>query len=184
MAQNHKIEVVNSRSVSMGCGFIALAAARKAKSGGDLKEVLKTVEQTIMRTHIIGMINDIRYLLNGKRLSLPGAHVFLGRLGSLFHCKLVGEIYEAGRVRGRGIYFDEVKALEKLQRCILEFPSIEEIAILHAHKSEWAQNIAECLNSTFPRTKMHISRLSGATGIHGGPNAIAVAFTTGMNHEK
>ena len=184
MTKNHEVEIVNSRSVSMGCGFIALAAARKAKAGANLREVLRTIEQTVLRTHIIGMINDISYLLNGRRLSLPGSHIFLGQLGSIVHCKLVGEIYEVGRVRGRGIFFNEDKALEKLQRCIIEFPSIEELAILHAHKPDWAQAIAERLNSVFPRTQIHISRLSAATGVHGGPNAIAIAFTTGTKQEK
>ena len=123
----------------MGCGFSVITAARKAREGANLREIMQTVENTIMRTHILGMITDIDYLLHGRRLSLPWTHVFLGQLGSIIRCKLVGEIYEAGLVRGRGIHLREKKALERLQECILEHlpDSIEGVivkpAVVHGH---------------------------------------------------
>ena len=171
-----RVEVVDSRSVSMGCGFVAMAAAREAASGAGLEQVMQAVNGAMMRTHIAGMIADINYLLGGRRLSLPGAHLFLGRLGTVLRFKLVGEIYEAGRVRGRGMYFREEKALEKLQLCATELPSVEEIAVLYAMKPEWARNIAERMASVFPQRPLHIARLGCATGMHGGPKAMAIAF--------
>jgi DegV family protein with EDD domain len=170
------IKVVDSKSVSMGCGLVAMAAAREAKKGASLEQVMQTINRTIWHTHIIGMIADINYLLRGRRLSLPGAHIFLGKLGTLLRFKLVGEIYEAGKVRGRGMYFSEAKALDRLEECVTEYQSVKEIAILYAKKPEWAQNIAERIATVFPRKPIHISRLSSATGVHGGPKAMAIAF--------
>ena len=169
------VEVIDSKSVSMGCGLVVIAAAREAKAGANLEQVRQTVNKAIWRTHIIGMIADIKYLLGGRRLSLPGAHLFLGKLGTLLRFKLVGEIYEAGKVRGRGMYFSEAKALEKLEQCVTEFPSIEEIAILYAQKPEWAQKIADRIVSV-PKKRIYHARLSAATGVHGGPKAMAIAF--------
>ncbi len=174
-----KVEVIDSKSVSMGCGLVAMAAAREAKAGAGLEKVKQTVNRTILRTHIVGMIADINYLLGGRRLTLPGAHLFLGKLGTLLRFKLVGEIYEAGRVRGRGMYFRESRALEKLEQCVTEFQSVEEVAILHAKKSEWAQSIADRMASAFPQRPIYNARLGGATGVHGGPRAMAIAFTVG-----
>jgi len=170
------VKVVDSKSVSMGCGLVVMAAAREARKGASLEQAMQTINRTIWHTHIVGMIADINYLLRGRRLSLPGAHLLLGKLGTLLRFKLVGEIYEAGKVRGRGMYFSEAKALERLEQCVTEFQSIEEIAILYAKKPEWAQNIAERITSVFPRKPIHISRLSSATGVHGGPKAMAIAF--------
>jgi DegV family protein with EDD domain len=174
-----KVEVIDSKSVSMGCGLVAMAAAREAKAGAGLEKVMQTVNRTISRTHIVGMITDINYLLSGRRLTLPGAHLLLGKLGTLLRFKLVGEIYEAGRVRGRGMYFRESKALEKLEQCVTEFQSIEEMAVLHAKKSEWAQSITDRMVSAFPQRPIYKARLGGATGVHGGPRAMAIAFTMG-----
>ena len=95
----------------MGCGLVVMAAARAAKKGAELEQVLKIVSDAIQRTHIVGMISDIGYLLGGHRLSLPGWHLFLGKLGTLIRFKLAGKIHEAGKVRGIGMYFSEKKAL-------------------------------------------------------------------------
>ena len=174
------VRVIDSKSVSMGCGLVAIAAAREARAGASLEQVMQTVNKAILRTHIIGMIADINYLLGGQRLSLPGAHLFLGKLGTLLRFKLLGEIYEAGRVRGRGMYFSEAKALDKLEQCVTEFQSIEEMAILYAQKPEWAQNFADRIASV-PKKRIYNARLSCATGVHGGPRAMAVAFIEGKN---
>jgi len=175
------VKVIDSKSVSMGCGLVAITAAREAKSGADLEQVMQTVNKAILRTHIVGMIADISYVLSGRRLSLPRAHLFLGEIGTLLRFKLLGEIYEAGKVRGRGMFFREAKALEKLEKCVTEFQSIEEMAILYAKNPEWAQDFAERIASVFPKKRIYNARLSCATGVHGGPKALAIAFTEGKD---
>ena len=166
----------------MGCGLVAMAAAREAKAGANLEQVMITVNLAIWRTHIIGMIADINYLLSGRRLSLPGAHLFLGKLGTLLRFKLLGEIFEAGKERGRGMYFREVKALDKLEQCINEFPVIDELAILYAQKPQWAQNFADRITSV-SKERIYHARLGCATGVHGGPRAMAVAFIEGKDQK-
>ena len=175
------VKVIDSKSVSMGCGLVAITAAREAKTGADLEQVMQTVNKAILRTHIVGMIADINYVLSGRRLSLPGAHLFLGKIGTLFRFKLLGEIYEAGKVRGRGMFFREAKALDKLEKCVTEFQSIEEMAILYAKNPEWAQDFAERITSVFPKKRIYNARLSCATGVHGGPKALAIAFIEGKD---
>ncbi|OGO44495.1 MAG: hypothetical protein A2Z05_00860, partial [Chloroflexi bacterium RBG_16_60_22] len=154
------VEVLDSRSVSMGCGFVVMAAARAAREGANLAAVMEAAGQAIKRTHIVGMIADIHYLLGGRRLSLPGWHLFLGRLGTVLRFKLVGEIYEAGKVRGRGMFFNQAKALARLEQCLTGYPSPEEIAVLHARQPEWAKNIADRLVKAYPGRSVRVSRLS------------------------
>jgi DegV family protein with EDD domain len=173
---NSKIEVFDSRSVSMGCGFAVIAAAREARCGAGLEQVRQAAEQAARRTHIVGMIASLRYFLGGRRLSLPGWHLFLGRLGGILRFKLVGDLYEAGKVRGIGMYFSEAKALAKLEARVMSFPDIEEMAVLHARRPEWAESIAGRLQAAYPGKPVYISRLSAATGVHGGPASVAVAF--------
>ena len=170
------VRVIDSKSVSMGCGLVAIAAAREAKAGADLEQIMQTVNKVIWRTHIVGMISDINYLLGGRRLSLPGAHLLLGKIGTVLRFKLVGEIYEAGKVRGIGMYLSEAKALEKLGHCVTEFQTIEEMAILYAKQPGWAQDFADRITSLLTPNRIYYARLGGATGVHGGPKAIAVAF--------
>jgi fatty acid-binding protein DegV len=53
---------------------------------------------------------------------------------------------------------------------------ISDIAVVHAMKPDWACSISDRLASSFPGKPVHLFRLSVATGIHGGPDAIAIAF--------
>jgi DegV family protein with EDD domain len=170
------VHVIDSRTVSMGCGLVVLAAAREASTGAPIEKVLDVVERSVALTHIVGMISDIRYVAGGHRLSLPGWHLFLGWLGTLLRFKLVGEICEAGRVRGRGMYLREATALYKLEMAVMEREDIAEIAVVHAMKPDWASSISARLTEAFPGVRVHVSRLSAATGVHGGPNAVAIAF--------
>jgi DegV family protein with EDD domain len=171
-----KIEVFDSKSVSMGCGFAVIAAAREARRGAGLEQVGQAAEQAAQRTHIVGMIASLRYFVSGHRLSLPRKHLLLGRLGAILRFKLVGDLYEAGKVRGVGMYFSEAKALAKLEEHVMRFPGIEEVAVLHARRPEWAESIAGRLSAAYPGKRVYSSRLSAATGVHGGPASVAVAF--------
>ena len=54
-------------------------------------------------------------------------------------------------MRGIGMYFSEAKALDKLEQCVIEYPSIEEMAILYAKKPEWAQGFADRITAVFPQ---------------------------------
>lgn len=174
-----KIEVFDSRSVSMGCGFAVIAAAREARRGASLEQVKQAAEQAAQRTHIVGMIASLRYFVSGHRLTLPRKHLFLARLGQILRFKLVGDLYEAGKVRGIGMYFSEAKALAKLEERVMSFPGIEEVAVLHARRPEWAESIAGRLRAAYPGKPVYVSRLSAATGVHGGPASVAVAFIEG-----
>lgn len=173
------VRVVDSKSVSMGCGLVAIAAAREAKTGASLEQVMQTVSKAILRTHIVGMIADIHFLLSGRRVSSSRADLFLAKLGTLLRFKLVGEIYEAGKLRAIGMYLREARALDKLEQYVMQYPSIEEIAILCAKKPEWAEGFADRITVAFPQMRIYRARLGGATGLHGGPRVMAVAFMVG-----
>jgi DegV family protein with EDD domain len=171
-----KIEVFDSRSVSMGCGFVVIAAAREARLGENMERVRQAAERAVHRTHIVGMIASLRYFVSGHRLMLPRKHFFLAHIGSILRFKLIGDLYEAGRVRGIGMYPRESRALVRLEEHVMKFPDIEEMAVLHARRPEWAESIAGRLTAAYPGKPVYVSRLSAATGVHGGPASVAVAF--------
>lgn len=170
------VRVVDSKSISMGCGLVAMAAAREAKTGASLEQVLQTVSRAILHTHIVGMIADIHYLISGRRVSSSRAHLYLGKLGTLLRLKLVGEVYEAGEVRAIGMYLREARAIHRLEQYVMQYPSIKEMAILDAREPEWAEGFAGRIALEFPQMRIYRARLGGATGLHAGPRVMAAAF--------
>lgn len=137
------------------------------------------INNTILHTHIIGMVTNIRYILSGKRLSLPGWDLFLAKLGQVLSFKLLGEIYEAGKLRGRGMFLGKDQAFARLERILREQTAIETMSILYAKSPDWAQDFSRRIGLIFPREQLYSARLGCVTGIHSGPEAVAIAFTEG-----
>jgi DegV family protein with EDD domain len=174
-----RVEVIDSKSVSMGCGLVAIVAARAAKAGASLEQLIEVVQKAILHTHLLGMVANLKYILGGKRLFIPGAQIFLAKLGRLVRAKLVGEIYEAGKIQGTGVCFTEAKAFDQLERCLAELSGIEEMAILYADNDAWARDFAGRIAPIFPEGRMYFARLGCVTAIHAGPKAMAIALIEG-----
>ncbi len=79
--------MIDSQSVTMGLGLMAMLAAREARSGQDLDEVLDGGARAIPRTHGMATLDTIKYVLKGGRLGRGG-----GLLGSLVRVKPMLEI--------------------------------------------------------------------------------------------
>lgn len=62
------VHIVDSRSVSMGLGLMALAAARAAASGNDLDELAKLVEALVPKMKVIFVVETLEYLHKGGRV--------------------------------------------------------------------------------------------------------------------
>src|SRR5262245_11858710 len=59
---------VDSRSVSLGVGTIALACARRAQEGGSLDEIAALATDLASRTHVWGALDTIENLKKGGRI--------------------------------------------------------------------------------------------------------------------
>ena len=93
------VRVVDTRSLTMGQGLLALAAAEEAASGADLDSLVAATEDRLARTHIYGVIGGLEHLQRGGRIG--GAQALLG---SLLNIKPViqlkdGEVAEESKQR-------------------------------------------------------------------------------------
>jgi len=164
------IEVIDSLSVSMGLGLIVMAAARLARMGEGLREVINEVGQAISGTRIFGLPDTLKYLLLGGRMGKAKA-----LLGTLLNVKPLltmrnGELFPAGLARTRA------KGIERLLDFAKNALSIQELAIVHSTTPDEAGSLRERLGSFFPQARIHVSRLGPALGVHGGPGTLLLAF--------
>jgi DegV family protein with EDD domain len=68
--KNHrlKIEVVDSKGVTMWQGLVAIAAARAAEAGANLQQVLAEAQRTIKQLRVIALLDTLKYAIKGGRL--------------------------------------------------------------------------------------------------------------------
>jgi len=164
-----RIEVVDSLSLSMGLGLIAMAAARLANGGEGLQAVMDEVRQAIRCVRLLGVLDTLKYLLRGGRIGKSRA-----LLGTLLNVKPLltmrdGELLPAGLARTRA------KGIERLFDFVKSALNVQEVAIVHSTAPDEASSLKERIGSIFAKERIHMARLGPALGVHGGPGTLILA---------
>jgi len=168
-----EVHVVDSFSISVGLGIIATAAARVAKAGGKLAEVLEETEKAISQTQIRGLLDTLHYLLKGGRITKAKSLV-----GTLLKVKPIltvreGEIVQAGMARSYA------KGIEQLFEFVKSYPNLQEVAIAHSTVPEEANVLKKRIASVIDEGRIQMSRIGAGLGVHGGPGTLIVAARSG-----
>jgi DegV family protein with EDD domain len=168
MAKEAMIEVVDTSSVSMGLGLLAILAGRMAKQGATLKEINIAITDAAPRMRLMGIFDTLKYLAAGGRIGKAKA-----LLGSILSVKPVitvkdGELHPAGQVRSRA------KGIERLEEWTGSLGKIADLAVVHTTTPDEAQALAGRLKRFLPENQVVISRLSAAVGAHAGTGTLFV----------
>jgi DegV family protein with EDD domain len=162
-----KIEVIDSRGVTMWQGLVAMAAAKVARDGGSLQQVLDKTNKTINQMHALALLDTLKYVVKGGRV---GNTIFA--LESKLSIKPLITLVN-GEIRPAGLTRNRAKGIDRLRELIAK-TDIEDIAIVHSNSAEDAQELAGYVRSLFPNIVPRIDRLGPALGVHTGPGALAI----------
>ena len=165
------VRVVDSRSVSLGVGTIALAAARKAAAGGTLDEVAEHARELASRTKVWGALDTLENLKKGGRIG--GAKAMLATALAIKPIIEVvdGKVEEGGKQRTRS------KALKFLVDKVAEYEGeIDTVAVLHADCPDVDQFV-EMLRPHFDG-EIVVGDIGPVVGTHAGRGTIGVGFIT------
>jgi DegV family protein with EDD domain len=174
LKQRCRIEVVDSQSVTMGLGLMAVLAARKAQAGANIEEVLEAVRLAIPRTHGLAVFETLKYALKGGRLSKAGALI-----GALVRVKPVLTIKD-GVIGPSGVTRTQARGVERLCDFVRKHRPIDDIAVVHSSSPQEAQSLADQMKSLVPQNHPIVARMGAALGVHAGPGALVVALREGM----
>lgn len=164
-----RVEVIDSLAGAMAEGLIVIAAAKAAKSGASLDEVIGLTKSNIPRSKIYFSFDTLEYLRRGGRIGRAQAF-----LGSVLKANPIltlkdGEAYPVARVRSRA------KAIDYLYSFAMSFSHIDEMAVEDATTPDEADRLVDRLSSKFPKQRIYRSKVSPAVGAHVGPHVLAVS---------
>ena len=165
------VRVVDSRSVSLGVGTIAIACARRAAAGGTLDEVAGLATALASRTKVWGALDTLENLKKGGRIG--GAKAMLATALAIKPIIEVvdGKVEEGGKQRTRS------KALRFLVDKVAEYDGrIDSVAVLHADCSDVDQFV-EMLRPHY-NGEIVIGDIGPVVGTHAGRGTIGVGFIT------
>jgi len=168
-----KIEVVDSKGVTMWQGLVALVAAKTAEAGGSLQQVLAETHQAIKQLRVLALLDTLKYAVRGGRL---GKGVLA--VESLLHVKPFISLHD-GQIRPAGVARTRNKGIERLRDFLKSVRHARDLAIVHSTTPDEALSLADYARSLFPNIVPRVVRLGPALGVHGGPGALVTVVMEG-----
>lgn len=170
------IEVIDSNAVSVGLGLTVIAAARAAQEGKSLNQVVEEIHQVIPRIRVFGKVDNFAYVLKGKRFRLTRRLILLGKVSMALGIKLLGEVYDGGKIRSSILVIGRAMALNRLRQWASRFSGIKEIAIAYSTMPDEAEMLTQHLEPIISREHILTTRLGCATSTYVGPGTLVMAL--------
>jgi len=174
-----RVEVVDSNSVSVGLGLVVVAAARAAREGKNLEQIIDIMHQVVPQTRVFGKVDNFSYLFKGKRFRLSRGLILLGKISMALGIKLLGELYDGGKIRSPKLVFGRAMALNRLKRWADDFAGLSEIAIACSTTLDEAETLTQRLEALIPREHILITGLGCVTSTYVGPGTLVMALVGG-----
>ena len=163
-----KVHVVDSEQLSMGLGWMVVAAAEAATEGRSAQEILALVEDMKSRVRVYAMLDTLEYMRRSGRVSWARAKAAqVLRIKPIVEV-LRGKVSDAGRVRTRR------RAIERLIELARARGSLERLAILHTYAPE-VEHVRERLIDLCPSMQTFTVAVTTIIGAHIGPRGLGVA---------
>lgn len=166
-----RVHVVDSRTVSLGTGFLVLEAVSRAARGESVEEILSHLESMPSRVGIICLLDTLRFLLLGGRIGKVQA-----MLGTALSIKPLvgagrdGSVVPLGRVRSRS------SGVRRLTELLAEHSPLERCGIIYLGDPADAEALAEQTRRTYPNVDVLLHTASPVLGTHIGPGTLAYCY--------
>ena len=168
MKKKARVKVINTTKVLMAEGLIVIEAAKAAKSGASMDELIRIVEQAMPRIDIRMAFDTLEYLKRGGRIG--AAQAFLGSMLKVNPVLTLkdGEAHPVARERSR------TKAMDHLYNFAISYSKVDAFAIEDATTPVEADALAERIKAKFPGKPMYRSKVSPVLGAHVGPSVVCI----------
>ncbi|MCL4465777.1 MAG: DegV family protein [Chloroflexi bacterium] len=168
-----KITVIDTLSVSMGLGLLALRAVQEIEEGADHEQTVATIERLVPNVRVLFVVDTLEYLHKGGRIG--GASALLGSLLDLKPILAIKEgiIQPVERVRTKS------KALDRLMGLIAEDLPVSARphgAVIHGKGDHEAALLLGWLKEQYDCAQLLIGEVGPVIATHTGPGVFGVTY--------
>jgi len=172
----------DTKTLSVGSGWQAVAAARAVKAGRSLEQVLAVMKRIGDSTDILFTLKELRYLIHGGRIS----HI-KGLMASILNIK---PIIGVEKVHGKYVQMGQARtfnqAIENLVSLVAGKHSPDtklRTQIVHGQNPEGADMLKNALDRIFKCEWLPTFTISLVLGAHTGPSVVGLAFGPAASFE-
>jgi len=171
---DRKFIVVDTLRISGPMTLLVLKAHEMYRAGKPIEEVAAWLEENKLRAQAYFIVDDLKYLKRGGRISATAATV-----GTMLDLKPIiseapdGTLTANDKIRGRK------KAIAFIVDKMLEFapdPAESPIIVLNADSIEDAERTKALVEQKLPGADVMIENVGPVIGAHAGPGTIALCF--------
>jgi DegV family protein with EDD domain len=177
MLPQARVEIVDTKTVAMAMGFVALEAAKTAAAGGSLEECKAVAERTRDHTGLFVTVDTLEFLHRGGRIG-GGARF----LATALNIKPILELQD-GRLEGIEKVRTRRKALDRVVDLVAN--SIGDrrpvhLASLHANAHADACYMLDEVQKRVEAVEALETEVSPVIGTHAGPGTVGICFLAGV----
>lgn len=164
------IEVIDSKSISVGMSWAIMQAVEEARQGLGLEVIKAHALDLLARTYILAVLDTLEYVKRGGRIG--GARALLGNMLSVKPIIALkdGEVVPVEQPRTRS------KAYARIAQLLAGKGKIEHVSIAEASEDVGRQ-LTEAIKTTYSGD-IPIYLLGASLGTHTGPGTAAIAYVT------
>jgi DegV family protein with EDD domain len=167
------VSAVDTRTISMAQGWVAIRAAEAARDGKSRQEIEELAEALSAKAHIFGLLDTLEYVVRSGRVGrLPGTVGTMLNIKPILTTRPNGEAVIIERIRTRG------KAMERLVELTAALGPLDALAVMHAADEEGAAQLLEMLRPLNPPEPVIVGHIGAVLGTHIGPRGVGVCCLT------
>ncbi len=170
----HEIQVIDSRTLSMGLGYQVLAASEAAAQGASMEEITGILADLQPRIHVYTALSTLKYLAMGGRVSNITA-----AMGNLLNVKPILTVRE-----GKLDLLERVRTQKKAWERVIELSAIavgqnkiDKMCILHVNSPAIAgQFLNELRNRMACPPEIPLVQLTPGLSVHSGTGMVGTVL--------
>ena len=166
-----RVEVVDSKSASMGEGFVAIEAARLAKTNASMEAVAERARDVTRKVTLVAMVETFEYLKRSGRVTKLRAYA-----ATMLDIKPVFAFLDGdtipiarGRTRRRAL----ARIVEEALREIGDRRA--HVAVVHAAAEDEVRAVLDEIRACAEVTDSMITEVTPVVGVHTGPGLVGTA---------
>lgn len=179
MFPDREIAVIDSLNLSMGQGFVVLAAAEAAQEGCPVEEITRRALDINQRIYTYAALPTLKYLAMSGRVGK-----FVAGFADTFNIKPIltirdGKLDLLERVRTQK---NAIQRIIDLTSQAVEGKTVERAAIIHVNNLAGAQSLRDQLCKVIPcPQQVIIAEFTAGLSVHAGSGVVGIVTVTGSS---